>query len=305
MEPIKSLDEMVKIVRERPSKRLVVANGHDPHTIEATYRAAREKLVNVTLVGDKEKIEKLSSEKKLDISIFEIIDIKDVWEAGELARNMVIEGRADILMKGLIPTDIYMKIILHGKEGLLRKGNILSHVAVVEVPNWPRLLFISDIAVIPAPNENQKTQMLKYAIKVAHAFGLKTPKAALIAATERVSDKMQATLEAANIAQRAEKGEIPDAIVDGPLAIDLAVSKEACEIKGFKSKICGDADILIFPCIESANVFFKTLTEFAGASLAGIVMGTSYPCVLTSRADSEKSKFYSIALAAFLERTDV
>jgi phosphate butyryltransferase len=305
MKPIRKLDEMVEIVKKQPSKRLVVANGHDPHTIEATYKAVKEKLVDVTLVGDKDKIKKLTDKAKLDISLFDIIDSRDVGEAGEIAKKMVVEGKADILMKGLMPTDIYMKIILHEKEGLLPPGNILSHVAVIEIPKWERLLFVSDIAVLPAPDQKQKTQMLRYAISVAHAFGIEKPKAAIIAATERVSRKMPATFDAAIISQKAERGQINDAIVDGPLALDLAVSKEACEIKGFKSKVCGDADILIFPFIEVANVFFKTLTDFAGASLAGIVMGTSHPCILTSRADSEKSKFYSIALAALLKRTDV
>lgn len=305
MEPIRKLDEMAKFVKKETSKKLVVANGHDPHTIEAAYKAANENLVSVTLVGNEDKIEKLADESNMNISLFNIVDSRDIWEAGEIARDMVVEGKADILMKGLMPTDIYMKIILHEKEGLLPEGNILSHVAVLEVPGVPRLLFVSDIAVIPSPNEKQKTQMLRYAISVAHAFGIEKPKAALIAATERVSRKMPATLDAAVIAQKAERGQVNTAIVDGPLALDLAVSEEACKIKGFEGKVCGDADILIFPFLEVSNVFFKTLTDFAGACLAGIVMGTSHPCILTSRADSDKSKFYSIALAAFLEHTDV
>ncbi len=300
MEPIRKLTELVELVKKKPSSKLAVANGQDPHTIQATYKAARENLVDVILVGDKRRIVSLGKEYNIDISVFEIIDKSDTFEAGRLARDMVRDGNADILMKGLLNTDVYMKLILDKKEGLLPPGNILSHVAVMEVGTYPKLLFISDVAVIPLPDLPTKIQMLNYSIDVAHAFGIEKPKAAIIAASEKVSAKMQATLDGATIAKMASRGQIKGAIVDGPLALDIAINKEACEIKGFESPINGEADILIFPNIETGNVFFKTITKFAGGSLAAMVVGASAPCILTSRADSEESKFYSIAMAALL-----
>lgn len=300
MEPIRKLTELVELVKKKPSSKLAVANGQDPHTIQATYKAARENLVDVILVGDKRRIVSLGKEYNIDISVFEIIDKSDTFEAGRLARDMVRDGNADILMKGLLNTDVYMKLILDKKEGLLPPGNILSHVAVMEVSTYPKLLFISDVAVIPLPDLPTKIQMLNYSIDVAHAFGIENPKAAIIAASEKVSAKMQATLDGATIAKMASRGQIKGAIVDGPLALDIAINKEACEIKGFESPINGEADILIFPNIETGNVFFKTITKFAGGSLAAMVVGASAPCILTSRADSEESKFYSIAMAALL-----
>jgi phosphate butyryltransferase len=300
MEPIRKLTELVELVKKKPSSKLAVANGQDPHTIQATYKAARENLVDVILVGDKRRIASLCKEYKIDISVFEIIDKSDTFEAGRLARDMVRDGNADILMKGLLNTDVYMKLILDKKDGLLPPGNILSHVAVMEVGTYPKLLFVSDVAVIPLPDLPTKIQMLNYTIDVAHAFGIEKPKAAIIAASEKVTAKMQATLDGATIAKMASRGQIKGAIVDGPLALDIAINKEACEIKGFESPINGEADILIFPNIETGNVFFKTITKFAGGSLAAMVVGASAPCILTSRADSEESKFYSIAMAALL-----
>ncbi len=305
MNPIRKLDELVELVKNNPSRKLAVANGHDPHTIQATYKAAKENLVDVIVIGDKDRVLSLGSEHNLDTSVFDIIDNRDTKEAGRIARDMVKSGEADILMKGLMPTDVYMRLILDKKEGLLPKGNILSHVAVMEVPSYPKLLFISDVAVLPLPDLSQKVQMLKYTIEVAHSFGIENPKAAILAATEKVSDRMPATLDGATIAKMASRGQIKGAIVDGPLALDIAINKEACEIKGFKSPINGEADILIFPNIESGNVFFKSVTKLAGGSLAAMVVGASAPCILTSRADSEESKFYSIAMAALMGNSNV
>lgn len=304
MKPIRKLDELVAAVKGMPTQKIVVANGHDPHTIHATCRAAEEKLVDVVLVADSEKVKSLADEHKLDTSSMEIIDNRDTKEAGRIAVDMVKNGKADILMKGLMPSDLYMRLILDKENGLLPKGNVLSHVAVMEAPGYPKLLFVSDVAVIPQPDLSQKVQILKYTIEIAHKFGIEEPKAAILAATEKVSDRMPATLDAATIAKMASRGQIKGAIVDGPLAMDIAVDKESCEIKGFESPVGGDADILIFPNIEAGNIFFKTLTKLSGGSLAALVVGTTAPCILTSRADSEDSKFYSIAMAAIMGCND-
>jgi len=300
METIKSLEKLVEYVKSQEKKTIVVACGHDPHTIGATSRAAKENLVNVVLVGDKERMKNVSEKENVDLSVFRIIDERNDYKAGVIARDMVVAKEGDVLMKGLIGSDVYMRLLLDKEKGLLPKKGVLSHLAVMEVATYPKLLFVSDVAVIPSPDLSQKVAMLKYDIETAHRFGIEQPKASIIAATEKVSDKMPATTDAAVISKMADRGQIKGAVVDGPLALDISVSKEACEIKGIKSVVGGESDILIFPNIESGNVFFKALTKFAGGELAGVVTGTTAPCILTSRSDSENSKFYSIALAAIM-----
>ncbi len=295
---IKTLDEMLKTVKSSENRRVVVANGNDPHTIEAAERAVKENVVDITLIGDKERIQKVGQEKKIDLSLFEIIDEKDEWNAGKKAILMVRNKEADILMKGLISSAYYMRLILDKEEGLLQGGKILSHIAVLESPNYPKLIFAADVAVIPLPTLSQKVQMLKYCIEIAHMFDIDMPKAAVIAATEKVSPNMIATVDAAIITQMARRGQIKGAIIDGPLALDVAVSKECCDIKSLKSPVGGDADIMIFPNIEAGNAFYKSITQLGKGRLAALVTGTTAPCILTSRADSEDSKFLSIALAA-------
>jgi phosphate butyryltransferase len=187
---------------------------------------------------------------------------------------------------------------------LLPKGNVLSHLSVFELPahqqRHGKLLFASDVAIIPAPDLETKVKILGYCIAAAHSFGIATPKAALVAATEKVNPKMVATTDAALIAQMAARGQIKGAVVEGPLALDVAISPEACEIKGLHTAVAGAADILVFPNIETGNVFYKAATLLAGARLAAVVVGTDAPCILTSRADTEESKFLSIALGCRL-----
>ncbi len=296
--PIKTLDEMLATVKSSKNRRVAVACGHDPHTIEASFRAVKENVVDITLIGDKKRMEVIAGEKKIDLGVFDIIDEKGEWKAGKKAILMVRDREADILMKGMISTSLYMRLILDKEEGLLPERRILSHIAVLEVATYPKLLFAADVAVIPLPNLSQKIQILNYCIEIAHMFEIEKPKAAIIAATEKVSLKMEATVDAAIITQMARRGQIKGAIVDGPLALDVAISKECCEIKGLESLVGGDADILLFPNIEAGNSFYKSLTQLGRGSLAALVTGTSAPCILTSRADSEDSKFLSIAMAA-------
>jgi phosphate butyryltransferase len=204
-------------------------------------------------------------------------------------------------MKGLVSSDKYMRAILNKEHGLMPKPDaVLSHVTVIENPNYHKLMFVSDVAVIPVPDFKQKVMMTHYLITAAHTLGIENPKVAIIAATEQVMASMPACVDAAMIAKMADRGQIKGAIIDGPLALDVAIDKESCEIKKLKSEVGGDADCLLFPNIESGNVFFKTNTKLAGAELGGVVFGAKVPCVLTSRGDSEKTKLYSIALAAML-----
>ena len=306
MERICNLDQLVEGLRGAEPRRLAVAAGHDEDTIQAAARAAKEGIASVTLVGDAARVKGLCEKFSIDFSLFDVVDEKDEGPAGKIARDMVREGRADVLMKGLISTDKYMKLILDKEKGLLPPGNVLTHLTVFDLPNYQKrhgkLLFASDVAVIPAPDIQTKLKILDYCVSAAHSFGIAEPKVAIVAASEKVSEKMPATTDAAVIAKMADRGQIKGAVVDGPLAMDVALSPEACEVKGLKSPVQGAADILIFPNIETGNAFYKTATILADARLAAAVVGTSSPCVLTSRADDEESKFFSIALGCRLAK---
>ncbi len=306
MAAIKNLDQLVQDLKDKPSRRVAIAAGHDPNTIAAAARAAGENIAQVTLVGDAQRIEKLCSEFGLDAGVFTIVDEKDAVSAGARAVAMVRSGEADVLMKGLIATSDYMKQILNKETGLLPAGNVLSHVTVLELPAYikthDKLLFVADVAIIPRPNVEIKAQILNFCVQAANSFGIENPRAAIIAATEKVSDRMKATVDAAELKRRNIEGEITGCIVDGPLALDVALSPEACEIKGLASPVGGKADILVFPNIETGNVFYKASTLLSNARLAAAVVGTTAPCVLTSRADDEESKFLSIAMGCRLVR---
>jgi phosphate butyryltransferase len=304
MEPIRTLEQLAAQLQGAPLRRVAVAAGHDENSIQAAARAAAEKVARVVLVGDRGRIEKLCARFALDAGVFTIIDEPDIYKAGARARDMVRDGEADVLMKGLIGTDAYMHQILDKEKGLLPKGGVLTHITVIDLPAYQqrhgKLLFVSDVAIIPAPDLPTKVKITGYAIDATRSFGIETPRVAILAASEKVSDKMPATLDAAIIAKMAERGQIKHAIVDGPLALDVALSPEACAIKELTSPVGGAADILIFPNIETGNVFYKAATVLAGGRLAAAVIGTTAPCVLTSRADTEESKFYSIALGCRL-----
>jgi phosphate butyryltransferase len=304
MEPIRTLEQLGSQLKGGPARRVAVAAGHDENSIQAAARAASEQIAKIILIGDRARIEQLSEGFDIDVGLFTIVDEPDVYKAGARARDMVRQGEADVLMKGQIGTEAYMRLILDKEKGLLPQGAVLTHLTVLDIPAYQRangkLLFVSDVAIIPAPDLAAKVKILGYAVDAARSFGIDTPRVALLAANEKVSEKMPATLDAAVISKMAERGQIEHAIVDGPLALDVALSPEACAIKGLKSAVEGAADILIFPNIETGNVFYKAATILAGARLAAVVAGASAPCVLTSRADTEESKFYSIAFGCRL-----
>lgn len=304
MDPIRTLDQLVTQLKGEPPKRLAVAAGHDPHSIEAAARAAKEGIAIVTLAGDRDRILTLCGDHEIDPAVFTIIDEKNDVAAGAIARDLVREKKADLLMKGLLGTDKYMHLILDREKGLVPKGGILTHVTAFEIPEFQRvhgkLLFASDVAIIPAPDLATKLKIAEAAVKATRGFGLTKPKVAFLAASEKVSEKMIATTEAAVLAKMGDRGQLKGAICDGPLALDVAISPEACAIKDLVSPVGGAADIVIFPNIESGNVFYKSMTYLAGARTAAAVVGTTAPCILTSRADSEDTKFFSIALGCRL-----
>lgn len=300
MKPITNLDDLVSGLKGAPPRRLAVAAGHDPHTLEAAMRAAAEGLARVTLVADAHRLAAMAAEVGPLPAGVTVVDEPDPVTAAARAVALVRGGEADVLMKGLVATSDYMKKILDREQGLLPPGRVLSHVTVLEFPGLSRLLFVADVAIIPQPDVAAKLQIIEYCLHAARSFGVARPRVALLAASEKVSPKMPATVEADEIRRLALDGRFGDAVVDGPLALDVAVSPEACRIKELDSPVGGLADVLVFPNIESGNVFYKTATQLAGARVAAAVVGTTAPCVLTSRADDEESKLLSIALGCRL-----
>ncbi len=295
---IEHLTQIVEEARKNGKKRLAVAYGQDSHTIEAVYAAYQEGLVAPTLYGDKSVIEQVCADMEIDINAFKIIDEKSDVKCVRLAVASVVAGDADVLMKGLVSTDKYMRGILNKEAGLFPPRGVLSHVSILEIAAYPRLLTISDVAVIPQPDLKQKTVQIGYLASTAKLLGIKTPKIACIAPSEQMLLNVPSSTEAALLAKMGDRGQLGDVMVDGPLSLDVALYKEVAEHKKVTgSSIAGEPDCLLFPNIESANVFFKAASHLCNCELAAMVMGTKVPCVLTSRGDSSKTKLYSIALA--------
>lgn len=279
-------------------KRMVAAWAVDEHTIEAASKAVDLGFVKATLVGDAKLINEVCEKNGIEVSKFEIVDNPDELKAVAQAVQLVHDGEGDVLMKGLCSTDKFLRAILNKETGLLPPKGLLSHVGVIESPNYHKLIFLTDMAVVPLPDLRQKAKLTNYIVKVAKSFGIAKPKVAFIAASEQVLDSMPACLEAAALAKMADRGQIKGCIADGPLALDVAIDQESVEIKKLSSPVAGDADCLVFPNIESANVFWKTNSKLAtGVRQAGMLVGTTAPCILASRADSVDTKLNSIAEA--------
>ena len=295
---IQHLTEIVEEARKRGKKRLAVAYGQDSHTLQAVYEAYREGLVEPTLYGQRSVIEEVCRQENIDINAFKIVDESVDVNCVRMAVAAVVAGDADVLMKGLVSTDKYMRGILNKDAGLFPPKGVLSHVSVVEMPCYHKLLVISDVAVIPLPDFKQKMVIINYLSKTARMLGIKTPKIACIAPSEQVLPNVISSTEGALLAKMGDRGQLGDVIVDGPLSLDVALYKEVAEHKKVKgSAVAGDPDCLLFPNLESANVFFKSATHFCNGEIAAMVMGTKVPCVLTSRGDTSRTKLFSIALA--------
>ncbi|MFI3259821.1 MAG: phosphate acyltransferase [Rikenellaceae bacterium] len=295
---IKHLTELVSTARDLGKRRLAVAYGQDSHTIEAVYEATKEGLVEATLYGEREVIVKVCQELEIDVNLFKIVDEKGDVNCVRRAVAAVMNGEADVLMKGLVSTDKYMRGILNKEAGLFPPKGTLSHVTILEMKGYHKLLTISDIAVIPQPDLKQKMTLIGYLAKTVKLLGINTPKIACVAPSEQVLPTVVSSYEGAILSKMADRGQLGQVVVDGPLSLDVAMYKEVAEHKNVKgSSIAGDPDCLLFPNIESANVFFKSVTHFGEGELAAMVMGTKVPCVLTSRGDTSASKLYSIALA--------
>lgn len=291
----KNFKQVLDVVKELPRVRVSVANAQDEKVLLALKKAVQEGFVEPVLVGSRSEIERVAWDVGFDLKGVDIFEA-DALVAPELAVKLVRGGNCQVLMKGLVNSSTFLKAVLNGEWGL-RTGKILSHMAVYEVPGYDRLLFMTDGGLNISPDIEMKKQICQNAIDFAHSLGITLPKVAILSANEQVSPKMPVTLEAQQLAQMAKKGEITGAVVDGPLALDIAINKEAAEHKGIKSPVAGQADILLVPNIEAGNILGKAIMYFAGGVMAGIILGAAAPVVLPSRADTPQGKLMSLALA--------
>ncbi|MCR5507463.1 MAG: phosphate butyryltransferase [Lachnospiraceae bacterium] len=297
----KNFKELTANLSAISRKKVAVAVAQDEAVLEAIKAAKERDIADAILVGDEAEIRRIGESLGMNMDDYEIIDEKDVTEASLKAVGLVHDGKADMYMKGLLPTATFLRSVLNKEVGL-RTGKPLSHVAVFEIPGIDRLLFFTDVAFMPYPTLEDKKCIIDYTVEVAKACGVKMPKVAPLAALETVNEKMPCTVEAAELTKLNAEGEIKDCIVDGPLSFDIALYKEAAEEKGATDrKVAGDADILLFPDIHSGNLTYKAIVHMVpGVNNGCILTGTKAPVVLTSRSDSFETKVNSIALAAIV-----
>jgi phosphate butyryltransferase len=287
-------------IKKIPMKKISVAVAEDSNVLEAVSIAKEKGIADAVLVGNEIKMKQIAKELNIDLSLFEIINEPDQRQAALKAVKLVHDGYCDMYMKGLLQTKDFLKSVLDKEVGL-RTGAILSHVAVFEVKGISQLLFMTDGGFIIEPTLEEKVHLIENAVKVANACGIEKPKVAPLCAVEVVNPKMKCTTEAFELTKLNEKGKIKNCIVDGPMSMDMAISREACEHKGtLDRKITGDADILLFPDIHSNNIAAKFVAHTAEHYAGMILSGTSAPVILTSRSDDIKTKVSSIAFASYI-----
>ncbi|HPE86662.1 MAG: phosphate acyltransferase [Bacteroidales bacterium] len=300
-QPITSLNELADyVINSGEKKSIAVAVAEDPNTIGAIAKAVIHGFAEAIMIGNKKEIITRCHELNINPDIFQLIDAPDPQAAINMAVSKVKNEEADILMKGLVGTDKFLRAVLHKEKGLMKPNAVMSYVCALQLPKYPKLLFLTDTAVLPFPGLKEKTAMLTYAVDMAHAFGIQKPKVALIGASEKVSEDFPNTIDYAMLTKMADRGQIKNCVVDGPLDIFLACDKESVAIKGVPTPINGEADVLLFPSLEACNSFYKGLMLFAGGELAGLIQGTEKPVVVMSRSESEASKYYCIALACLM-----
>ena len=296
---IKAFSEILKVAKEKGPKTIAVAVAQDTDVLSAVNSAKDLGIADAFLVGDKDEILEAAGKCGVDLTKFEVVDVKDKAEACLKAVELVSTGKAHVVMKGLVDTSVILKAVLDEKIGL-RTGNVLSHVAVFDVDHYDRLFYVTDAAMNLAPSLDQKKQIIENAVTVAHALGNENPNVGVICAVEKVNPKMQATVDAAELVKMNEEGAIKGCTVAGPFALDNAVSVEAAKHKGMTNPSAGHADILMVPTIEAGNVLYKSMVFFARAKNAGIIVGAKAPVVLTSRADTDEAKLNSIAIGVLM-----
>ncbi|OGU15341.1 MAG: phosphate butyryltransferase [Ignavibacteria bacterium GWB2_35_12] len=294
---LKTLNTFIEIAAGKSKKKIAVAAAEDQPVLEAVAAARKENIVEPILVGNRIIIEEISSKINFDLKGIDIINEINPVQACKISVGLIRENKAQILMKGMVNTADYLRAILD-KENGLRTGQLLSHIGFFELKKYHKLLAVTDVAQNIAPTLEEKIDILNNAVDCFHRIGIVHPKIAVVAAVETVNPKMEATIHAALLTMMNRRKQINGCIIDGPLGFDNAISKESAEHKGIVSEVSGDVDLLLTPDIESGNILYKSLTYFADAKVAAIILGASVPIVLTSRSDSNRSKLMSIALAA-------
>ncbi len=295
---IRSFEDLVNSLHHSGNKKRVAvvcpADGHTEYVVKRSLQEGIADFLFVTAGKCKPEFEELCKVYPENIKVYETESSDDAAQkAVELVRN----GIADVLMKGTINTDNLLRAVLNKEHGLLESGRVLSHISVAQIPSYGKFLVFTDAAVIPAPTLEQFDSMLRYAIGVCRNMGVERPKVALLHCTEKVSGKFPHTISYMELIKQAEEGAYGDVCISGPMDVKTACDAESGKVKGISSPVVGDADILLFPNIESGNVFYKTITLFGKADIAGMLSGTTAPVVVASRADSNESKYYSLALA--------
>ncbi|MDO8682168.1 MAG: bifunctional enoyl-CoA hydratase/phosphate acetyltransferase [Armatimonadota bacterium] len=296
---LKNFGELLKAVASEPARKIAVAAANDKTLVAALKQAIDEDVAIPVLVGDKKMISGFASELGWSLADGQIVDSPNEISAAREATRLVREGRCEILMKGQIHTDDFLRAVLD-KEAGLRTGAAMSHVFILELPAQERLLFVTDGAMNIAPDLVRKSEIILNAVSLANAFGFEKPTVAVVAAVELVNPAMPATLDAAALAKMSDRGQFPNCIVDGPFGFDNAVSVAAARQKKISSPVAGKADILLAPNIEAGNMLVKCFSHLCGGTTAGVLVGASVPVVLTSRADNAEAKFLSIAAAALM-----
>ncbi len=290
--PIKDFSALKDLARSRQGVKVVIAGGHDSEALKAARMAADEGIANIILVAHKDKLNKTAEEEQVSLEGFEIVYAETEEEMAEKAVKIVRDGEAHAIMKGLVKTATFLKAVLN-KEWGIRRAKLLSHVALFEVPTYPKVIFLTDGGMVTYPTLDEKVQILNNALWVTSRLGYERPKVAVLAAVETVNPKMPATMDAAALTVMSWRKQIP-AIVDGPLALDNVLSKVAAAHKGIESPVIEDADIFLVPDIEAGNLLGKSFTYAAGGKMAGIVVGATVPVIVPSRADTYESKYFSL-----------
>ena len=294
---LKNMNDLRRLVEGGPRKKLVLAAAQDQHSLGAIIKAWKDNIIEPILVGDKEEIESICQSNNYDITGIRIVHEPNIEKSVETAVRMVSSKQADILMKGKIGSATLLRCVLN-KEWGLRTGNLLSHFALFEVETYKKVIAVTDVAMNIAPTLHDKIAIVNNSVACLNRLGYTMPKVAVLGAVEMVNENMQATLDAALLSKMNQREQIKNCIIDGPLAFDNAVSLESAQLKGIKSEVAGDTDLLLMPDIEVGNVLYKSLVFFAKAKVASIILGAMVPIVLTSRSDSEQAKLDSILLAA-------
>ncbi|MFA6401282.1 MAG: phosphate acyltransferase [Salinivirgaceae bacterium] len=297
---ITKLEQMYEVLQGTVKKKLIAAWANDSHTICAVSQAIDLGIVEGILVGDTIEIEKVCKAENINSKKFKIVDCKSDSKAGDIAVKLINDGQGDILMKGLLSTDKYMRAILNKEAGLLPPKAVLSHVTVIENSHYHKLLVVGDVAIIPEPDLQQKVAIANYLIQTAQSLGIEKPRLAVISASEQVLTGLPSSVDASIIAKMGDRGQIKGAFIDGPLSLDASIDLESAQIKGISGEVAGNADCLLFPNLDAANVFYKMNSKMSTAEMGAFVAGAKVPCVLSSRGDSTKTKLNSIALCAML-----